>query len=505
MALFYSTGGNGYASAYGPGTLLNMEGNTFLHLFDYAELTDGLGDVFSCGIGHDTIFAGIGSDIILGGDGNDYISGGAGFDVMTGGAGIDTYDATSFTGNYVWDMGTGVTNVIGENAAGFEVAMLGDGNDLVTGSTGQDTIFGGGGDDTLRGGGGVDNVYGGDGNDLFQFFNGDMVDEIGGDRQFSTRGTDINTLDLSAITAQGAVVDLASGTWEMTPILLVPATIVSISVVYGTQLGDTLIGTTRYVTIGDTTVYNGNALYGQGGDDRITGDFANDTIYGGPGSDTIVGGDGRDFLSGDDGDDSFIVLAGQATDDTFGGSGFDTLDLSGIDSAGVTLNLASGTLTAAGLGGAVSIISIEHAIGGQLGDLITGGAATEVIEGGNGSDILRGGGGGDTLTGDAGDDTLSGGGGADVLEGGTFGFDRFSGGGGADIFVFYTRSGADVIRDFQDGSDRINLSDYALDPAEVLAMAAQVRGGVLFTLDAVDSILIKGLTIAQLDGSDFIL
>ncbi len=508
MAIYTSTGGNGFASAAGGhGDLINMEGNTLLHLNDLAELVDNIGDTFSCGIGNDTIWAGPGNDIILGGLGDDYISGGLGFDIMTGGGGIDTYDATSFTGNYVWNMATGVTNVAGESAAGFEVGVMGDGNDLVTGTNGRDTIFGGGGDDTLRGGGGLDNIYGGDGNDLIQVFNGETVDNVQGDRQFSTRGVDINTLDLSAITATGAVVDLAAGTWDMSPSQLVSATISEISVVYGTQLGDTLIGTIRDVTIGDNSFYYGNALYGQGGDDRISGDFANDTIYGGPGNDTIFGGDGVDSLNGDDGNDTFVVQAGEQIDNVFGGTGFDTLDLSGVVTAQILdINLATGFLDDQGaLGGAVNIISIEHVIGTQNSDAITGGAAAEVLEGGGGIDIVHGGGGRDQLYGGTFGDFLYGGGGDDTLEGGTFGADRLSGGGGADVFVFQGRFAADVIKDFQGGVDRIDLTFFGLDAITVLSDARQTHADVLITIDRGDTILLKNFDIGQLDASDFIL
>ena len=67
----------------------------------------------------------------------------------------------------------------------------------------------------------------------------------------------------------------------------------------------------------------GAVIYGNAGDDTITGGDGNDRIYGGTGSDTLVGGGGDDALWGNAGDDS---LAGSAGNDTLnGGAGDDTL------------------------------------------------------------------------------------------------------------------------------------------------------------------------------------
>ncbi len=83
----------------------------------------------------------------------------------------------------------------------------------------------------------------------------------------------------------------------------------------------------------------------------------------------------------------------------------------------------------------------------------------------------------DRLSGGAGDDVLRGGYGRDVLEGGA-GADRMSGGAGADTFVF---AGADadralnVIRDFEQGTDRIDVS--GLGAAEIAFIGGGSFGG----------------------------
>lgn len=79
-----------------------------------------------------------------------------------------------------------------------------------------------------------------------------------------------------------------------------------------------------------------------------------------------------------------------------------------------------------------------------------GGAGAEALTGGAAGDLLSGGLGNDTLKGGAGEDILMDGGGADSLYGGT----------GADIFVMSADAQGDVIRDYQPGIDRIDLSAW---------------------------------------------
>jgi Ca2+-binding RTX toxin-like protein len=83
------------------------------------------------------------------------------------------------------------------------------------------------------------------------------------------------------------------------------------------------------------------------------------------------------------------------------------------------------------------------------------------VDGRGGDDVMNGGRGNDTLTGSIGDDTVFGGErGADRLIGGS-GNDELRGGSGTgqDIFVFRNTGDSDVITDFVDGRDRIELQD----------------------------------------------
>jgi len=112
-------------------------------------------------------------------------------------------------------------------------------------------------------------------------------------------------------------------------------------------------------------------------------------------------------------------------------------------------------------------------------DLVYGGEANDFVDGGNGHDYLSGGLGDDAVIAGAGNDWLAGGGGDegasvpnapdgnDVLDGGAGadlldgdgGDDRLIGGSEGDIFRFFADEGHDIVMDFTQGQDVINLSE----------------------------------------------
>ncbi len=158
------------------------------------QLTDLIGDLFFAFGGNDRVISGIGNDSIFGGDGNDFIDGGAGFDSMDGGLGTDTMDVSWFTGDYVWNMSSGVTGFSrqGEFALNFENGRTGSGNDNVFGTGGANVIQTNAGNDTIDGGAGNDSLYGGAGND--ELVGGSGLDFLyggaGNDRLFGKPGND---------------------------------------------------------------------------------------------------------------------------------------------------------------------------------------------------------------------------------------------------------------------------------------------------------------------------
>ncbi len=140
---------------------------------------------------------------------------------------------------------------------------------------------------------------------------------------------------------------------------------------------------------------------GFAGDDNMRGRRGDDSLDGGAGDDTVIGNAGADRLRG------------QAGDDLARGGGGD--------------------------------------------DLVIGGGGDDRLLGNGGGDRLRGGAGNDTLSGGGGDDNLKGGGGNDRLIAGA-GNDTLIGGRGADVFVFDANDGENLIRRYEDGTDRIELS-----------------------------------------------
>jgi serralysin len=381
------------------------------------ETLSGLGgsDFISGGGGSDTLNGGSGVDNLNGDDGNDIITGGAGIDSLSGGDGIDTFVMEQV--NFIDDVDGGadpdtldlsgittrgaIVNVNSDyrltdgfggtrSMSSIELILGTQAGDTFFGSSNADTIFGNDGDDQFNGGAAHDTLNGGNGNDTFVMDDGAFIDDVDGES-----GTD--TLDLSDITSRGAAIDLAGGTWDLSPSFGGPAFIDDIDTVIGTQ-----------------------------NNDRITTDF------------------GVQNLRGESGRDTFVMLEGKFIDDIDGGSGIDTLDLRDIVSAGAVINLATGTWQ--GLGGTQDIASIESIIGTAAGDNVTGAAAAETLNGGDGDDFLNGG---------FGDDVLIGGRGADILVGGA-GVDRFDFNSIADSGT--TATTRDRISDFDTLKEKLDFS-----------------------------------------------
>jgi Ca2+-binding RTX toxin-like protein len=147
-----------------------------------------------------------------------------------------------------------------------------------------------------------------------------------------------------------------------------------------------------------------------------------------------------------------------------------------------------------GVNGLWSVIEFDGLIGTAGSDRIVGSNIDEYFYGGNrndklygyaGNDELNGGSGNDSLYGGAGNDELYGDAGADSLNGG-LGKDTMFGGAGADTFVFTLSkdssakgSRADIIKDFEQGFDLIDLS--AIDAS------TKLRGNNEFTFDGTSS------------------
>jgi Ca2+-binding RTX toxin-like protein len=162
-----------------------------------------------------------------------------------------------------------------------------------------------------------------------------------------------------------------------------------------------------------------------------------DPIFGTSSANTLTGTSRAELLDGRAGND--VINAGLGADVAFGGSGNDTI------AGGAGNDSVDG-----GLGN-------DRGEGGLGNDTVIGLGGLDTLLGGDGNDSLLGGAGNDALYGNAGRDSLEGGDGNDFLSGGA-GTDTLIGGAQMDTFVFAPGGGIDLIRDFRDDVDTLQLS-----------------------------------------------
>lgn len=176
-------------------------------------------------------------------------------------------------------------------------------------------------------------------------------------------------------------------------------------------------------------------------------------ILGGIGDDSIFGGNNDDVIYGDD--DADRLAGRKGNDDMYGGDGSD--DMRGND-----------------------------------GD--------DTMTGNQGNDIMRGG---------RGDDEMSGGSGADTIMGGK-GEDTLTGNGGEDVFVFARRSGDDEITDFNNNTDKLDLSAFAVTSSSDLNNAGVIvanGAGSIIDLTQIGGdgvIYVEDMSTAQWNNADFV-
>lgn len=202
---------------------------------------------------------------------------------------------------------------------------------------------------------------------------------------------------------------------------------------------------------------SGQNVFGEGGDDSITGGAEGDHLYGygltgtpaDDGNDTINGAAGNDYIQGNAGEDS--LLGGDGRDRINGGADNDFI------------NGGNGNDTVNGNKGE------DEIVGGSGNDSLRGGADNDIIDGGADNDFLQG---------DLGDDTLVGG----------DGFDLLTGGAGNDVFFFNDGDASfdvdedgnvsvDYVTDFTIGQDILNIGDgFAGDDDNI-----KIPTGVIFT------------------------
>lgn len=288
---------------------------------------------------------------------------------------------------------------------------------------------------------------------------------ISGDRGLSSTGTNLNFVN------HGEVVGESGSTFSGDNLEFTNhGTVVSVSGIalsvagadgmvsnFGTIVGGVISFSSSGVTIeneglidGDVEFLSGDNSYLASRDGVVTG-----AVIGGTGVDMMTGGASQDTMRG----------GGQA--DTIRGHGDD--------------------------------------------DDLKGNAGDDTVKGNRGDDTIAGNNGADTLYGGHGDDIMTAGKGTDVINGGR-GDDQMSGGKGNDIFVFARTSDDDVITDFTNNKDSLDLSrlDAAsfaeIDSAGVVS--SNGNGGSVLDLSLIGGnglLEVETMSVGQWNAADFIL
>ncbi|WP_447763318.1 calcium-binding protein [Sphingopyxis panaciterrae] len=385
--------------------------------------------------------------------------------------------------------GAGADQIIGSVFSDF--LNGGDGDDIIQGGNGNDRITGGGGNDTLIGGAGNDTYYIEGTNDLV------FENALGG-------------YDTIVV---GADFYLYAGVENLT--LTGSGNYYGV----GNELNNTLLGNNGQNLLisgaGADTVRGGGGadlIFGEDGADQLFGDAGIDYIVGGNGDDMINGGVDADEIYGGDGNDTLLGGAGFHTDILVGGAGDDIIrggdtlsfegeydlmygnegndsfyvdtphdlvfEVAGEGTDTVYANiLGTGYYLYANIENLVLEGNTPFGVGNELDNRMTGNAIGNYLLGGAGNDTLNGKAGNDVLFGEAGND----------------------------IFVFERGTGGDVIGDFTQGEDRIDLSAFGITGLSQISgrfIQDGDTGGILFATG--EFVVLHNTQMSELTAGDFI-
>ena len=278
----------------------------------------------------------------------------------------------------------------------------------------------------------------------------------------------------------------------------------NLSIARDTVIENYIAGSGNDVVTGNTAANslegrNGNdILHGLGGDDALKGNDGNDELYGGVGADMLDGGPGDDYAYYTNSSVGVLVRLHAAHAVRYGDAEGDTLT------------------------------DIEHLVGSKHNDILAGDGEDNLLDGDDGDDVLYGGpaGGDDRMYGGNGDDRIFGGKGNDLLTGGE-GNDFMKGGPGKDTFIvdgddmdvlyggperdtfqfFPSNLGGGSIRDFSDGEDVIDLTEFAdinsIDDLDIVSHGDNVLIELSGT-DYLTTIILSDFDVSNLDATDFL-
>lgn len=265
-------------------------------------------------IGIENLIGSASNDTLTGDNNANTLNGGLGNDTLNGGAGVDTLSYAGIQAHNFIDLATGVVTqqwnaqTVGtDTVLNFENVTGGDHFDSIRGNAGNNVINGGASSDTLYASLGVDVLDGGTGTN--------------------------DTVDFSGVASVTA--SLATGVYSISA--NDRGTLVNVDHLSGSAGADVLTGDAAR-----------NYLMGAAGADLLTGGLGNDELWGGAGSDRLIADGGDDYMSGNydrlngfgDGATDIFEIRTNAGNVTIGDFdiGVDKIDLTafGFDQNGVS-------------------------------------------------------------------------------------------------------------------------------------------------------------------------
>lgn len=417
----------------------------------------------------------------------------------------------------------------GSLAAGadvFENAVVGDGDDTVTGNDLDNIIMGMRGDDTLDGGAGDDTLEGGDGDDTLNITFNSTTSETKTARGENGR----DTLQFYGLTSGLTVL----GSYALANTSADRVNFETIDVLNASTFADTVTATGSVAEINTLAGDDAITLTGTGitlnlgaGDDTVDVNASTNTLDGGTDIDTAsygtvnsaavtVSENGSELIiEYNNQSNSFVnfeffefsdgtytaqqlldldaanttTLTGDNTDETIDGTTTGTNNV--INAGGGNDTIIGGgsndeIFAGDGDDAVVDGLGDSSIYGGDGHDQIIALSGSNTIEGNDGNDFIMGGIAGDILSGGIGNDVLIGDpsalamGASDTINGG-IGDDLLQGGIGADTFVFTTNDGDNTIA-------QIDVSGLSLN------------GANLWSASAIGADFQSGIDVIHLDG-----
>ncbi|MBL9169126.1 MAG: hypothetical protein JNN07_15405 [Verrucomicrobiales bacterium] len=242
-------------------------------------------------------------------------------------------------------------------------------------------------------------------------------------------------------------------------------------------------------------------LDGGPGNDTLLGKGGSDVLFGRSGNDTLVGGDADDQVNGDEDNDRLVWNPGDDTDRNEGGTGTDTVEVNGgngaeqftttangarvrfdrINPAPFSIDIGTSENLVVNMNGGNDSFSAVGNLAALIQITVDGGSGDDTILGSNGPDVLLGGDNNDVIDGQQGNDVALLGAGDDTFQWDPGdGSDTVEGQAGTDKLLF-NGSAANEIFDVTVNGSRVrffrNLGNIVMDLNGVETLDVNALGG----------------------------